>query len=340
MKRWIILLGGMIFLSAPSAAAENGKISGYAFGDFYFVLNHHLEKAEGRNGFWFRRIYFTYDREIAKNIDVRFRLEMASPGLLQYSNKMMPFVKDAYVRWKTGQYQFFLGISQTPTWARIEKVWGYRSVEKTPLDLQKWGSSRDFGLGVKGALNRAGTLRFHAMFGNGSGYRSEDNKGKKFLVSLAYSPTENFLLEFYWDFEDLPGAQDIHTLQAFAAFAAENMRIGMVLARQAREGHGPIGTDLQLDLLSVFAAGTIRPNLKYFVRMDKIMDPNPKGAKVTYLPFDPLAEFLFLVGGIDYEFAPGIHLMPNVEWVVYEKRPDGSQPGSDLIPRLTFFYKF
>ncbi len=42
------------------------KISGLAFGDFYWIAANHDENLKDRNGFWFRRLYLTFDKALTE----------------------------------------------------------------------------------------------------------------------------------------------------------------------------------------------------------------------------------------------------------------------------------
>jgi hypothetical protein len=33
-----------------------------------------------------------------------------------------------------------------------------------------------------------------------------------------------------------------------------------------------------------------------------------------------------------------VHLIPNLEWTVYGRSPDGTSPTSDVVPRVTLFF--
>src|SRR3990170_722779 len=120
-KRLGIVLFILLFAGSAALAQENAfHFSGYMFGDYYYVAKNHREDIKGENGFWFRRIYFTVDKGLNESFDIRFRLEMNSPGDFTSSNKLTPFVKDAFVRWKKGNNQVLFGISPSPTWEFIE----------------------------------------------------------------------------------------------------------------------------------------------------------------------------------------------------------------------------
>ncbi len=340
MKRFAVVLVALTMFSSALVADEKPKekFSGYMFGDFYWVAANHLKDIEDQNGFWLRRIYFTYDRSIGEAFSVRLRLEMNSPGDFTSSSKLTPFVKDAYLKWKSGKTQVILGISPTPTWEVIEKVWGYRSVEKTPLDLQKMGSSRDFGVAVKGSLDSEGKVKYHLMFANGSGTKSETNKGKKAMLSLGLYPSKHLIAEAYTDWNDLPGGNDVFTFQGFLALKGEKGRIGVQFAHQTHKVED--GEDIELRVGSLFAALQTSDKVALFGRVDRMFEPNPSGHKISYIPFDPEAQSTFLLGGLDFTPEKTVHLMPNVEVVVYDEVAPGVKPDTDVIPRFTFFYIF
>lgn len=312
-------------------------ISGLAFGDAYWMAASHDDEVENANGFWFRRIYLTFDHKMSESLDVRLRFETSSPGDFESASKLEPFVKDAYVRWKRGRQSVYLGISGTPIWGLVEKVWGYRSVEKTPLDLQRLGSSRDFGVALKGQFDGSGKVKYHAMLGTGSGTKGETNQGKKGQVSIGFYPTKHFTLEIYGDYEDRPDQTDRSTFQAFAVWQGERGRVGLQAARQRREVEDDT---LYLDLMSVFGVLQTHPRAAFLARYDRMFDPNPDAGKISYLPMDPLAKSNLLLAGVDFQLHDQFHLIPNVEYVFYDDVDDGATPDDDLAIRLTFYATF
>ena len=102
-----------------------GKISGLMFGDYYDVIDQNHEEYKELNGFWFRRIYFTYENKLSKTITVRLRLELASSGDFNAeSEAILPLVKDAYLKWRfKPNHELLVGISESPTWRTVEKTW-------------------------------------------------------------------------------------------------------------------------------------------------------------------------------------------------------------------------
>ena len=77
---FVILVIIFLSITGQGFTQENSKISAYMFGDYYYVLKNHNEDIEGENGFWFRRIYLTYDKKLDDAFNVRLRFEMNSKG--------------------------------------------------------------------------------------------------------------------------------------------------------------------------------------------------------------------------------------------------------------------
>ncbi len=330
----------LMVVASSALATEPGKISGYMFGDYYYVAANHKAEIEDMNGFWFRRIYLTYDQKLDDGLSVRLRTEMSNPGDFSTSEKMTPEVKDAYLKWATGKTQVLFGISSTPTWNVVEKIWGYRSVEKTPLDLQKFGSSRDFGISVKGKLGSAGKVYYHAMLGNGNSNKSESNQQKKVMGSLGAWLTDHLLVEGYADYDARPESKDRSIMQGFIAYKTPRARVGFQFVYQHRQ-MGVDEPDLNMSIWSVFAAAKLTDHTSLFARVDGMTDPNPDGDKISYIPFDPTAKATFMVGGVDFTLSPQLHIMPNLELVSYSIVETGDpQPDTDVIPRVTVYYKF
>jgi hypothetical protein len=337
MKTKYALLFLALLITLPAMAQQTTKISGYMFGDAYYIASAPDADLEGRSAFQYRRIYVTLDKGIAENVDARFRIEASQPGDFATKAKMVPFVKDAYIRWKRSGHSVYFGLSTTPTWSRLESAWGLRSVEKTPLDLYKFGSSRDFGIAAKGPLGSSGRISYHAMLANGASTGSETNDGKKALLSLAFEVVDGLTFEAYGDYEGRDGDTDRSTLQGSLLYGGDWGRIGATFARQTRGVEGADATTL--DVASVYLAAAVSDRSDAFVRVDRQFDPNPSAAKISYLPFAMADATTFVVAGVSVEVVDKVFLQPNVELVTYSV-DSGDAPNSTVIPRMTVFFKF
>ena len=341
MKRTIAIGGlglvlALIFTAGP-ASAQRVNFHGHMFGDYYWVGANHLDDLEGNNAFQFRQIYLTMDFELGNSWSARLRHEMSSPGDFSSSEKLDPGFEDAYLKWDNGRHEMTLGLTETPTWGGVEPVWGYRAVEKTLLDLHGIGSSRDIGVTLKGSIDQAKTLRYHLMVANGNAVRSETDPGKKVFLSLGFYPSKSVVFEVYGDYDDRPGDTNRYTLQGFLAYQGAHGRIGLQYVHQMRHVEG--GPDVQLNGLSVFGAVAVARTVNGFLRFDRLFDPNPNGAAIPYIPFDPTAKSSLFIGGLEFQPHEQVHVMPNVEVVLYDA-VGGVRPDTDVIPRISFYFTF
>ena len=317
---------------------SSGKFSGYMFGDYYYFFKDHKPGLNDQRGIWFRRIYFTYDYKINNSFSTRLRLEMSNEFNFEEATTMIPFVKDAWFKYKFSNQALIIGISPTPTFQIMEKIWGYRAVEKTPLDLQRMASSRDFGLALKGKLDEKGMFKYNIMFSNGSSNKQEIDKGKSGLLSLAFYPVKEFVIEVYGDYADHEGSTDWYTLQAFLGYKTKTVRAGIMYADQTRQSEDV--EDQKMRVASLFIVGEVSEKFSLFGRTDRNFDPNPQGDDIPFIPFDPTASNIFFVVGVDWHPVKQVRFMPNVEFVKYDENDDGVTPVSDVIRRITFFWGF
>ena len=224
----LFTLAAVLTLAAPAAEVKGSEnFSGVAFGDAYWFAGSHDDAVTDANGVWMRRIYFTYDNEPNDELKLRFRLESGSPGVESGKGKIENFAKDAYLQWTPGggNRSLFLGLSGTPTFDGIESAWGYRNVEKTPVDMYKVGGTRDLGIGLKGNLSEK--VDYYLMVGNGNGTSSEDNKGKRYMAALGIGLTDDIRLQGHFDFDDQHAKATFMTAQAFLSQKASSYRWGL-----------------------------------------------------------------------------------------------------------------
>lgn len=324
---------------AQVAIGDQAELSGRVYSDYFWMAQHHDQEVEGNNGFWFRRIYATYDRNLNNGFSTRLRLEMSSAGDFQSDMAMTPEVKDAYLKWRNDNHEILAGISGAPMFGLTEDVWGYRSVEKSPQDLYSFGSSRDLGVAFKGKIGPSKDLNYHLFLGNGNGNSSDVDKGKKISFSLAYNLTDAIVIEGYGDFNSRTNNPDSYTAQLFGGYQSDQLNAGLLYSYQHREDVlGAIAENL--DLVSAFTNFKINETTKGYLRVDHLFDGYQGGSDNSYIPFAEGVESTFLVAGADILLADQIHLMPNVESVIYGENILGETPDTDIIPRLTLFYKF
>jgi hypothetical protein len=323
----------------PTFAQDNSvvKISGAVFGDYYWVAENHRDDIKGSNGLWIRRIHLIFDKEFGKAFAARLRFDMASPGDFSTKSTLNPIVKDAYVEWKNDYLQIILGISPTPAFSVVEKLWKYRNVEKCLEDLQKLTTTRETGLAVKGKFDSEGIVEYHLMYANGNGVNSESDKGKMLLAAFDFSLSENLVFEIYANRNYLSVNTEWFTMHGFFGYESENFNLGFQYVHQVRQSEDT--ENLNINAVSGFGSVKFNDEISILGRFDRMFDPNPQGSSINYLPFYEGTKSTLLIAGIDYHPTKNLSFIPNIEIVFYDNSSENTAK-SDIMPRLTFSYNF
>jgi hypothetical protein len=335
-----------------------GKFSGLVFGDYYIYDKWHQDTISATNtnnvqnqqGFWLRRAYFTYDLTFSEKFTTRFRLESNSNGQFAGGN-LNPYVKDAYLKWTfAGKQQMTLGIQPSLTFDWLEGFWGLRHIEKTPEDLYRLDSSRDFAVTVGGPI-LVKNLSYAVQYGNDSGNGSETDKYKVFRAEARFDVNPGIALESTYFKSDRPNGQDRQLWHGFAGFRTKIFRVGGMYTWQERKSGKADVLDQKIEVWSGFGYFEILPKkADLFARFDDVkgtlgsVDTGLPGADgIDYWIMSTRQPFkMYLVGG-EWYLHPSIRISPNVEWVSYDDAPDPVKfPGrdTDRIYRLTFFWTF
>lgn len=282
------------------------------------------------NGILVRRVYFQHDADLSAKFATRVRLEVDSKSLTS-DGKLGVAVKAAYVQVKNmvPRGSFYLGMLTTPTWENSEDFWAYRSIEKTIADFRGIGTSADIGVELKGWFDPNKKIGYSAMIGDGTGQKPEDNRYKKFYLSIPTNLVEGLKLEPYVDYEPVAGMNDRATYKLFAGYERRRFAVGGEILD--RVNHAPTGNQEPFGY-SVFGRYAARPDLGLFARYDG-WQPDTRAA-------DRVDSRLW-IAGVDWEAYKDVHIMPNLEGVQYVSHGAGVTPSHpDLQARVTLYWKF
>jgi len=326
--RWIVSIV-CLFIAFSDLAAQEGKISGYIFGDYFYEFSNPdaTLEAQNRNGFQFRRAYFTYDRDLSEKFAVRFRLEMNSPDFGR-TDQLTPYIKHAYLRWNNliPQSKLSFGLVSTPTWQVSEEVWGYRAVEKTIMDLRRVTGSADFGIAWEGKFTKTGALNYHVLVANGSGTRGETDQNKRVFFNVPIKIQNAYFIVPYFDYEDAANDKSKNTIALFAGLQKPRFHGGIeIYQRTSNKAVANIG-DKTENGFSVFGAVKTTEKVKLLARYD-VYDPN------TDLDDDGNT---FIIAGLDFAPEKNVNIIPNVKIENYQ----ASGRDANTIGALTLFFRF
>lgn len=329
-----------------------GKISGYLFADYYDNLTgdptHHYNAAgsdsdkvnidnssakligKDLNGVQVRRVYFQLDNDLSIKYSTRLRLEVDSKSLTS-DGKLGVNVKAAYMlaRGVIPRGDFYLGVLSTPTWDNAEEFWQYRSIEKTLGDFRAIGTAADLGVELKGFVDSDHRLGYAMMVGDGNGQKPEDNRHKKFYLTMPVR-LGDLRLEPCVDYENVIGAQDRATYKLFAGYEARRTAIGFEAID--RVNHRAAGGNQEPQGFSVFVRGNPGETLAAFARFDLWKADRRAANRV---------DSQLWIAGFDWQPLKDVHFMPNVEATQYHALGSAvAPPHHEVQARLTLYYRF
>jgi hypothetical protein len=344
----------------PPSAYPAFKFSGLMFGDYYAYNKWHqntisatnTNNVQGQQGFWMRRVYFTLDVNMSDKFTTRFRLESNSNGQFTNPSNITPFVKDAYIKWTFAAKQVLtFGISPTLTFDWFEAWYGLRHIEKTPADLYRIDSSRDFGVTVGGPINAVKNLSWGAQYGNDSGNGSEIDKFKTWRFEGRYVADNGIALEGFYGNHKRAAGQDRTTAQGIVGWRGKQFRVsGQYLYQERKSGKTAV-PDQKIDIWSFFGYWEFMPKKgDLFFRLDDVkgklgsVDTGLPGADgIDYLILSTKQPFKAYIFGGEWWLFPTVRVSPNLELVQYKADPDPTNfPGrdKDQIFRVTLFWSW
>lgn len=306
-------------VTLPAAAQDAVRWSGLFYMDYKYLLSSTDQEAEGENGFDYRRLYLTADYTLSDEFGGRARLESVSE-----TSTSSPYVKDLYLKWKgaIGQGQdLVFGVQSPPVFTLSEKIWGYRSLEKTIMDRQKIASSRDMGIAATGKLTSDGDLTYGVMLGNNNSIRGENDKYKRVYGQLAWQ-SDNIAASVGGDFAAGDNRNAINT-NAFAGYSAEQFRVGAEGYYQTIDFD--IGPSMDKRGISVWIVKPVGDKVEVIGRGDYTgIDTGLVSTTET-----------FIIGGVAFSPNPKVHLIPNLYLVDASGHSD-----PDIAGRVTLHADF
>ncbi|MFA6455629.1 MAG: hypothetical protein WCW40_02315 [Bacteroidota bacterium] len=335
------------------------KFSGFMFGDFFYnvtrdtslgsLANVSNGGVKDLNGFQFRRIYLTYDNEISSTFSSRFRLEGTTGA---------PFIKDAYLKWSgiVSGSDLIFGIQPSPSFEVAESYWGFRSVEKTILDLRGIAPARDFGVSMKGKIIADGMVNYWILVGNNSSIGAETDKYKRVYAHIDLKPIDRFRVTVYADYKMQAQINDPASTTSPKKTLGNNVLTSSLFLGYAEKGSYSVGAEGFVQLsdhgyihgsapvvvedktalgVSLFGNYTLSADLTIIGRYD-YFDPNTTSAANTDVR-------QLLIAGASWNIDKNVSIIPNLEVETYEKVQSGSGKRSvdpSITGKITLYYIF
>lgn len=285
------------------ATLASGQDSQFGATVFYEYTYHFDRAGHAINPFEMQRVYFTFEKKLSSTLAYKFQTDVGRGR----DGWLTAYLKNAKMDWTTPQGKFTIGMQGMNMFSVKEKTWGHRYLEKSAIDLYKWASSADLGLGFARSIRN---LYLDAKITNGEGYKRADADLYK-KISLQLVLGESNLLKnrglnvgcvaSYEPFGTTEGKAATVVAGAFGGWATGVLRAGA-------EANVQTVTDEETAiLLSGYATWYMMPELALLARLDQLSQ-------------DSDSEMYLILG---FAFVPeeGLTITPNVR---YEKQSDGS----------------
>lgn len=309
-----IFIVGLIILLHSGIQAASSKVSGVTFMHYSF-------KNVDENGFHINRAYLTYENRVSEVLSYTLQMDVAKDDVSAYS----AYMKTAKVDWKTAFGKLTLGLQTMNMFKVQENTWGYRFIEKSAMDLGKFSSSADLGLGWSYAV---GPVNTSLMITNGAGYKKAENDGYK-KISTRFHLGQAKLKEGYnaglvGSFEGFDYGAELNgnslVVGGFAGFAVGPAVIGA----EYSERRVSAATETISYIMSTYGRIGMNEEIELFLRADH-MDPNADQTED--------ADTYIIAGGI-YNLVEGLTLAPNLR---FELSQSGQEDRSYF---LNFQFKY
>jgi len=370
----MLAVSTLFILLGLSVAVGQSKFGGYMFSDYYYnvardanftglsnsALSSNSPGGTALQAFQMRRVYFTYDNDISEQFTTRFRLEVDQAANAS-NGKIGSFVKDAYIKWKNifSGSDLIFGIQPPPAYEVSEAAWGYRSLEKTIMDLRGIVSSRDQGISLHGKITNDGMINYWVMLANNSANSPETDKYKRYYAHVQLKPTTNLQATLYVDYKDAADVLNSYTKNTVSNAALTtavflgysepfSYNIGIEGFLQStsnalKDTSAKTYNDKSAIGISVFGSFNIIPELAVVARYDNFNPSSDNNSKDPVHYGTGTAGNLarnYIIAGLSWKVDKNVSIIPNVLYETYEAPKGGTTPDASVTARLTLYYIF
>ena len=297
------------------------EISGVGFYNYSMDLTEGVEGAS-KGSFAFDRVYFTYKNSISDDLAFKFQTDVGEVGS---EERLTVYLKKAQVDWQSPVGKITLGMQGMNMFNVTEKNWGFRFIEKSPMDLHKFSASADMGVGVSGNFN---DISYSLLSTNGAGYKKEENDAfKKTSIQLVYGEKKlvkndgfnigtSLSFESYYDEGDYMES----VMAAFGGYAGNGFRIGAEFDTKTDSK-----TELSEQIIAFYGSYKFTDDFEGLMYIDMYdLDTDVDKNSETYI-----------IAGLNYYPTKGLTIAPNVRMISFE---DGSD--SETMFKMNFQFKF
>lgn len=275
-------------------------------------------------GFGLERAYIGYGYKLPHNLEIKAVMDFGMSDDVNDSHRI-GFIKNAFLRWKTGGLTLSGGMISTTQFKFQESFWGKRYVMKSFQDEYGFGSSADLAVSAEYKINEF--IAFDGIVANGEGYKQvQVDDALLYGAGLTIGYLRGFVLRAYASYNE--AADGLKTdegvqyrgevnLACFAGFRNEIVSLGAEYNMMMNSG---FVNDADRSGTSVYATVNLNDNIGLYGRWDYL---SSKGS------WDKTSDGMAGIAGLEIKFGKYVRLSPNFRiW----------KPSDDSVGNQTYFY--
>lgn len=288
--------------SKEKAWYEVGKVYGRIFSNVHTGLGDTKDKA-----FEVTRAYLGYRADIDAHFSGDIKLDIGNQNDIQdyAAKKRFAYFKNAFVQYKYKGLRLQFGIADAFQFKVQEQFWGYRYIQQSFQDKNKFGSSADLGLFASYKISNK--LSTDISFTNGEGYSNiQQDEYFKGSIGLTYKPINTLILRAY---ADAYQSEDItqYSANAFIGLTTKYFTLGNEFNYQANtshiENHDRYG-------LSFYSTVKLAKHYKFFARYDYLSSNTLEGDNI---PWNLASDGSRIISGIEYQPIKNVKMALNYQ---------------------------
>lgn len=286
--------------------------------------NYHTGINEGNSesAMEIRRAYLGYQYKISDHFKTVVKVDIGSPNdESQYSLlKRYAYFKNAALIYTNGKWNVQAGLIDLYQFKLQEKFWGHRYIEKSFMDLYKFGSSADIGTNIKYQVLKSLSVDFTVV--NGEGYKQlQSDNSYKAALGLTYQPTlvKGLTLRVYGDYEDKQDSQ--YTLSSFVGY--RKPKTFYVAGEYNFKGNYKFLDGKNLEGFSTYGGFYFFKKWEVFGRYDYLFSNREENVEGEMQPWHLADDGSKIIAGVQYSVVKGVKMSVNYQdWVPYAKNLD------------------
>ena len=283
----------LLFLMCSTLFAYNGSITGSSF--FQYT------NTSGNDEFSFSRSYILYKNSINK----RSNIEVLMDAIFNEESGYTLILNNAFLSLDILKHNLTIGIIPLTTFMQHEKNWGYRYVEKSPIDYYAFSKEADIGIGISGKYGEK--INYSIELTNGEGYnaiQSDNSEKLSGLVLYTYEKEQelpfnaNFGSIFSYEIAINDGMNLLNGF--FSSIKFLKSRFGIEYSTY-KDNRGSYTDGL---LVSFYGSYNYTRKLSFFHRQDYYN----KNRKIINLE-----DITYFISGIEYKYNKNVYFAFNLK---------------------------